>query len=75
MINKDTKKLNAGIAILALGYLDTDCQLDEGQFLQVSSLCERLGNTSLYGDGQENNPMAFQHAINMIEEYLEEEGV
>jgi len=74
-VNKDTKKLNAAVALEALGYLEAEEQLTEDQISQVASLCERLTSTPLYDDGPESNAVDFQHALKLIEEYLEEEGV
>jgi len=73
---KDTKKLNAGIAIVCLQLLDSQHRLTEDQVQKVTSLCERLLRTSLYKeDGVEQDQAAIQHSISLIEEYLEEEGV
>lgn len=69
------KKLNAAIAIMALNFADTDGRVNEKQFLKISALCERLATTPLYEDGKESDEDKIQHAIKLIEEYLEEEGV
>jgi len=72
---KDTKKLNAGIAIMALAFADAQGRANEDQFLKIRVLCERLTNTSLYGDSDNSDEEKIQHAIKLIEEYLEEEVV
>ena len=49
---KDTKKLNAGIATLALQNIHEQGCLSEDQLLTATSLSERLTKTVLYkGDG------------------------
>jgi len=73
---KDTKKLNAGIAIICLRLMDTEEKLTEDDVAKVIALCERLVNTDLYKeDGKDQNKSCIQHSIKLIEEYLEEEGV
>ncbi len=72
---KDTKKLNASLAIMSLSFVDAADRLNEDQYLIVSTLCERLANTSLYTDGRGGDKEIIQHAIRIIEEYLKEEGV
>lgn len=72
----ETKKLNAGIALVCLQLMDSQDGLTEDQVLQITALCERLLGTSLYkNDGVEQDQASIQHAIKLIEEYLEEEGV
>ena len=70
---KDTKKLNAGIAIIALQNIHEQGGLSEDQLLTATSLSERLTKTALYGKEQEQ--AAIQQAFAMMEEYLKEQGV
>ena len=73
---KETKKLNAGIAIIALQNIHEQGGLSEDQLLTVMSLSERLTKTALYkGDGTNQDQAGIQQAIVLIEEYLKEQGV
>ena len=73
---KDTKKLNAGIAIIALQNINEQGGLSEDQLLTAASLSERLIKTALCkGDGTDQNQAAIQQAFILIEEYLKEQGV
>ena len=73
---KDTKKLNAGIATLALQNIHEQGGLSEDQLLTATSLSERLTKTALYKyDGEEQEQAAIQQAFAMMEEYLKEQGV
>ena len=73
---KDTKKLNAGIAIIALQNIHQQEGLTEEQLLDVMNLSERLTKTALYKyDGEEQEQAAIQQAFAMMEEYLKEQGV
>ena len=72
----DTKKLNAGIAIIALWNIHEQGGLSEDQILTATSLSERLTKTVLYkGDGVEQDQAGIQQAFVLIEEYLKEQGV
>ena len=72
----DTKKLNAYIAIIFLHYIGQQELPTENQVLKITSLCDRLVGTSLCTDEiSEQDKIGIQHAIKLIEEYLEEEGV
>ena len=72
---KDTKKLNAGIALVCLGsYLD-DGKLTQEQFNRISRLAERCVNTSLMIESEVNDAEYIEQAIAYIEEYLKEQGV
>ena len=73
---KDTKKLNAGIAIIALQNIHEQGGLSEDQLLTPMSLSERLTKTALYKyDGAEQDQAGIQQAFDLIEEYLQEQGV
>ena len=72
----DTKKLNAGIAIIALQNIDEQGGLSEDQLLTAISLSKRLIKTELYiGDGTNQDQAGIHQAFAMIEEYLKEQGV
>ena len=73
---KDTKKLNAVIAIIALQNIHEQGGLSEDQLLTATSLSERLTKTALYKyDGEDQNQAGIQQAFALIEEYLKEQGV
>ena len=73
---KDTKKLNAVIAIIALQNIDEQGRLSEDQLLTAISLSKRLTKTALYKDDGTNQDQAtIQQAFTLIEEYLKEQGV
>ena len=73
---KDTKKLNAGLAIIALQNIHEQGGLSEDQLLNATSLSERLTNTALYKhDGEDQDQAGIQQAFTLIEEYLKEQGV
>ena len=73
---KDTKKLNAWIAIIALQNIHEQGGLSEDQLLTATSLSERLTKTALYKyDGEDQNQAGIQQAFALIEEYLKEQGV
>lgn len=73
---KDTKRLNAGIAIIALGNMHQEERLSENQLKKCVSLGERLTKTALYKhDGVEQDQSAIQQTFVLIEEYLKEQGV
>ncbi len=72
---KDTKKLNAGIALVCLGaYLD-DGMITQEQFNHISRLAEKCMNTSVTIESEVNDAEYIEHAIAYIEEYLQEQGV
>lgn len=72
---KDTKKLNAGIALVCLGsYLD-DGKITQEQFKRISCLAERCMNTSFMIESEVNDAEYLEQAIAYIEEYLQEQGV
>ena len=73
---QDTKKLNAGIAIIALQNIHEQGGLSEDQLLTATSLSERLTKTALYKyDGEEQDQAGIEQAFSLIEEYLKEQGV
>ena len=72
----DTKKLNAGIAIIALQNIHQQGGLTEEQLLDVMNLSERLTKTALYiHSGEDEDQAGIRQCINLIEEYLKEQGV
>ena len=71
---QDTKKINAGIAIIALQNIHQQGGLTEEQLLEVMNLSERLTKTALYIYGGEDQA-GIQQCISLIEEYLKEQGV
>lgn len=81
---KNTKKLNAGIAIIALQNIHQQSGhdvvaslqggLSEEQLLEVMNLSERLTKTALYIHGGEDQA-GIRQCINLIEDYLKEQGV
>ena len=72
----DTKKLNAGIAIIALQNMHRQEGLSDNQLNKCMSLSERLTKTALYKyDGEDQDQSGIQQAFVLIEEYLKEQGV
>ena len=83
---KDTHKLNesdrtirerlAGIAIIALQNIHQQGGLTEEQLLDVINLSERLTKTALYiHSGEDEDQAGIRQCINLIEDYLKEQGV
>ena len=71
----DTKKLNAGIALVCLGsYLD-DGMITQEQFNRISRLAEKCMNTSVMVESEVNDAEYIEQAIAYLEEYLKEQGV
>ena len=71
-----TKRLNAGIAIIALGNMHQEERLSDNQLEKCVSLSERLTKTALYKYGREKQDQdAIQQTFVLIEEYLKEQGV
>lgn len=71
---KDTKKLNAGIAFLALQSLDDLDGISDKYIPAITALVERTVVTPLYNAGTTNDEIV-QQCIITIEEYLKEQGV
>ena len=79
----DTKKLNAGIALMALQSADEITGLKAEDFERVTVLVKRLTKTAvmqeIYTEGESVSSVLdaalTEHAIAMIEEYLKEQGV
>ena len=69
---QDTKKINAGIAIIALQNIHQQGGLTEEQLLDVMNLSERMTKTALYIHGGEDQA-GIRQCINLIEEYLKEQ--
>ena len=80
---KDTKKLNAGIALMALQSVNEITGLKSEDFERVAVLVKRLTKTAIMQEiYTEDEPVSSvldtaltEHAIAMIEEYLKEQGV
>ena len=80
---KDTKKLNAGIAIMALQGAEEVTGLKPEDFQRVAELVKRLTKTAvmqeIYTEDESVSSVLdtalTEHAIAMIEEYLKEQGV
>ena len=70
---QDTKKLNAGIALLALQNFDEAQVLSEEDYAKTVAMAYRLEKTPLYKDS--DNASHIQQAFALIEEYLKEQGV
>ena len=71
---KDTKKLNAGIAFLALQSLDDRDSISDKYIPTITALAERTVVTPLYNAGPTDDEIIHQCIIT-IEEYLKEQGV
>lgn len=71
---KDTKKLNAGIAFLALQSLDDLDGISDKYIPAITALVERTVVTPLYNAGTTDDEIV-QQCIITIEEYLKEQGV
>ena len=72
---KDTKKLNAGIALVCLGSYLEDGMITQEQFNRISRLAQKCMNTSVMVESEVNDAEYIEHAIAYIEEYLKEQGV
>ena len=70
----DTKKLNAGIAFLALQSLDDRDGISDEYIPAITALAERTVVTPLYNAGTTDDEIIRQ-CIVTIEEYLKEQGV
>lgn len=71
---KDTKKLNAGVASIALQNIRQQGLLTEEQLLDVMNLSERLTKTALYiHSGEDEDQACIRQCLNLIEEYLKEQ--
>ena len=71
---KDTKKLNAGIAFLALQSLDDRDGISDKYIPAITALAERTVVTPLYNPSTTDDEIIHQCIIT-IEEYLKEQGV
>ena len=71
---KDTKKLNAGIAFLALQSLEDRDSISDKYIPAITALAERAVVTPLYNAGNTDDEIIHQCIIT-IEEYLKEQGV
>ena len=72
---KDTKRLNVCIAIIALRNMHKEERLSDNQLEKYVSLSERMIKTELYKYGEEQEEDASQQAFVLVEEYLKEQGV
>ena len=71
----NTKKLNAGIALVCLGsYLDNG-MITQEQFERIRVLADRGKNTPIAKESETNDVEYIEQSIAMIEEYLKEQGV
>ena len=70
----DTKKLNAGIAFLALQSLDDRDGVSDKYIPAITALAERTAITPLYNPSTTDDEIIHQCIIT-IEEYLKEQGV
>ena len=70
----DTKKLNAGIAFLALQSLDDRDGVSDKYIPAITALAERAVVTPLHNAGTTDDEIIHQCIIT-IEEYLKEQGV
>ena len=70
---QDTKKLNAGIALLALRSFAEAQVLSEEDYAKTVAMAYLLKKTPLYKDS--DNDGHIQQAFALIEEYLKEQGV
>ena len=72
----DTKKLNAGMALMALKAVHEFGLFPEKHNSRLVELSERLSKTSLYKSPEDiGDDEALEQAFNLIEEYLKEQGV
>ena len=71
---KDTKRLNAGIAFLALQSLDDRDGVSDKYIPAITALAERTVVTPLCNAGTTDDEVVHQCII-AIEEYLKEQGV
>ena len=71
---KDAKKLNAGIAFLALQSLDDRDGVSDKYIPAITALAERTAITPLYNPSTTDDEIIHQCIIT-IEEYLKEQGV
>lgn len=73
---QDTKKLNAGLAILILQHLDYKALVPEDCLEMFVSVAQRLSLTELYDESKvPSDKEVSMHCISLIEEYLKEQGV
>ena len=73
---QDTKKLNVGIALLALQGFDEAQVLSEEDYAKTVAMEYRLEKTPLYKDSKDSDSAShIQQAFALIEEYLKEQGV
>ena len=70
----DTKKLNAGLAFLALQSLDDRDGISDNYIPAITALAERTAVTPLYNADTTDDEIIHQ-CILTIEEYLKEQGV
>ena len=71
---KDTKKLNAGIAFLALQSLDDRDGISDKYLTAITALADRTAVTPMYNAATKDDEI-IQQCIITIEEYLKEQGV
>ena len=71
----NTKKLNAGIALVCLGSYLEDGMITQEQFERIRVLADRGKNTPIAKESETNDVEYIEQSIAMIEEYLKEQGV
>lgn len=71
----NTKKLNAGIALVCLGSYLEDGMITQEQFERIHVLADRGKNTPIAKENETNDVEYIEQSIAMIEEYLKEQGV
>ena len=72
---KDTKQLNAGIALICLGSYLEDGMITQEQFERIRVLADRGKNTPIAKESETNDVEYIEQSIAYLEEYLKEQGV
>ena len=72
---KDTKKLNAGIALICLGSYLEDGMITQEQFERIRVLADRGKNTPIAKESETDDVEYIEQSIAYLEEYLKEQGV
>ena len=71
----DTKKLNAGIALVCLGSYLEDGRIAQEQLERIRVLADRGKNTPIAKESETNDVEYIEQSIAYLEEYLKEQGV
>ena len=72
---KDTKKLNAGIALVCLGSYLEDGMITQEQLERIRVLADRGKNTPIAKESETNDVEYIEQSIAYLEEYIKEQGV